>query len=63
MSKTKKKKTTLGIQIDEELKQQVKEYCEAIDEPMSRLLRRLLKEEMMRNPIEKIGGKEDGTSK
>ncbi len=48
-------------QVDEEFKQQLMEYCEKKNETISKLLRRLLREEMARNPIS--GGKEDGTSR
>lgn len=58
----KKLKTSrISFQLDGEFKQQLIEYCERKDITFSELIRRLLREEMERNPIS--GGKEDETSR
>lgn len=55
------RKIRLVTQVDEDFKQQVIDYCDYTGETISRLMRRLLREEIERNPIS--GGKEDGTSR
>lgn len=58
----KKLKTSrISFQLNEEFKQQLIEYCESKDITFSELIRRLLREEMERNPIS--GGKEDGANR
>lgn len=55
------KEFSLFTRVDKEFKEQVVDYCDYTGETVSRLMRRLLREEMARNPIS--GGKEDGTSR
>ena len=58
--KENKKQTQISTRVDLEFKEQIMQYCKQTDESLSRLIRRLLREEITRA---QFGGKDDGTSR